>query len=209
MDTEKSKAVAIIVAHPDDETLWAGGTILNHPEWKCFIVCLCRRSDAERAAKFKNALKVLGVDGIMGDLDDGPHQHPLKENEVEVAILQLLPETHFDLVITHSVLGEYTRHLRHEEISKAVMILWHERKIVAKELWTFAYEDGNKQYFPQPIKKASLYYILTDSIWQQKYDIITKIFGFEKDSWEAQTTPKGESFWQYTNAADILYFPIM
>ena len=23
----------MIVAHPDDETLWAGGTILKHPEW--------------------------------------------------------------------------------------------------------------------------------------------------------------------------------
>jgi len=27
---QKSKTVAIIVAHPDDETLWAGGTILFH-----------------------------------------------------------------------------------------------------------------------------------------------------------------------------------
>jgi len=26
-----AKTVAIIVAHPDDETLWAGGTILSHP----------------------------------------------------------------------------------------------------------------------------------------------------------------------------------
>jgi LmbE family N-acetylglucosaminyl deacetylase len=33
-----TKNVAIIVAHPDDETLWAGGTILNHPSWKCFII---------------------------------------------------------------------------------------------------------------------------------------------------------------------------
>jgi LmbE family N-acetylglucosaminyl deacetylase len=27
------KSVAIIVAHPDDETLWAGGEILNNPLW--------------------------------------------------------------------------------------------------------------------------------------------------------------------------------
>jgi len=31
MNIKNSKTVAIIVAHPDDETLWAGGTILNHP----------------------------------------------------------------------------------------------------------------------------------------------------------------------------------
>ncbi len=25
--------VALVVAHPDDETLWAGGTLLQHPGW--------------------------------------------------------------------------------------------------------------------------------------------------------------------------------
>ena len=49
MDERSSKKVALIVAHPDDETLWAGGTILSHPAWDCFIVCLCRGSDPERA----------------------------------------------------------------------------------------------------------------------------------------------------------------
>ncbi len=60
------KRVAIIVAHPDDETLWAGGTILSHPEWECFVVSLCRKSDPDRAPKFKKVLEVLGADGISG-----------------------------------------------------------------------------------------------------------------------------------------------
>ena len=109
-----SKSVAVIVAHPDDETLWAGGTILCHPSWKCFIVCLCRKSDTERAAKFYKALQDLKSEGIMGDLDDGPEQKPLDEKEVERAIMQILPPTHFDLIISHNPSGEYTRHIRHE-----------------------------------------------------------------------------------------------
>jgi LmbE family N-acetylglucosaminyl deacetylase len=52
MDKKPPKAVAVIVAHPDDETLWAGGTILSHPSWQWFIVCLCRGSDKDRAPKF-------------------------------------------------------------------------------------------------------------------------------------------------------------
>ena len=77
------KTVAVIVAHPDDETLWAGGTILSHPSWTCFIVCLCRGSDPERAEKFNLALSVLKSEGIMGNLDDGPDQKPLDETGVE------------------------------------------------------------------------------------------------------------------------------
>ena len=91
MNNKDSKTVAIIVAHPDDETLWAGGTILNHPDWHCFILSLCRASDKNRAPKFYNALKILEAEGIMADLDDGPQQKPLDSYMVSSAILEGLP----------------------------------------------------------------------------------------------------------------------
>lgn len=31
MDGRSNRSVIIIVAHPDDEILWVGGTILNNP----------------------------------------------------------------------------------------------------------------------------------------------------------------------------------
>jgi LmbE family N-acetylglucosaminyl deacetylase len=196
------KCVAIIVAHPDDETLWAGGTILSNPSWKCFIVCLSRKSDAERSAKFGKALKALKSEGMMGDLEDGPEQKHLDEKEVESAILDLLPSIHFDLIISHNPTGEYTRHLRHEEVGKAVITLWHAGKISTNELWTFAYEDGNKEYYPRSIEKATIYRKLTNWIWLKKYSIITSTYGFETNSWEAETTPRAESFWQFSNPND-------
>lgn len=191
-----NKSVVLIVAHPDDETLWAGGTLLNHPSWNCFVVCLCRGSDTERAPKFHKALEVLKSEGIMGDLDDGPDQKPLDEDLVESAILKLLPQTLFDLIITHNPNGEYTRHLRHEETGKAVRKLCDHGKMATKELWTFAYEDGKKKYYPIAEKNAPISFKLEKHIWQQKYNLITEIYGFEKDSWEAKTTPKTEAFWQ-------------
>lgn len=193
------KTVALIIAHPDDETLWAGGTILSHPSWKCFIVCLCRSSDKDRAPKFYKTLEILKSEGIMGDLDDGPQQNPLKETEVEKSILNLLPQKHYDLIITHNPSGEYTKHLRHEEISKAVITLWNEEKIDASELWTFAYEDGNKAYYPRAIEKASFFHVLTDPIWLRKYSLITDVYGYPKNGWEEETTPKAEAFWQFTD----------
>ena len=204
MNPLSKKVVAIIIAHPDDETLWCGGTILSHPIWKCFIVCLCRGKDTDRVPRFNKALKVLKSEGIMGDLDDGPEQKPLDEKEVEHTIMQLLPLTHFDLIISHNPSGEYTKHVRHEETGKAVINLWHTGKISTDELWTFAYEDGGKEYYPKPIENATNYRILTKKIWLEKYSLITDIYGFKENSWEAETTPRAEAFWQFTDSGDAL-----
>lgn len=194
-----AKNVAVIVAHPDDETLWAGGTILSHPIWQWFIVCLCRGKDIDRSFRFSNALKILKAEGNMGDLDDGPEQKPLMESEVEKAILNLLPAKHFDLIISHSPTGEYTRHLRHEETGKAVIKLWNTGKILTSELWNFAYTDDNKTHYPVAVGNASIYRSLSKRIWVRKYSIITETYGFEKSGFEAETTPRAESFWQFTD----------
>lgn len=188
---------AVIVAHPDDETLWAGGLMLMHPNVKWIIVTLCRKSDPDRAPKFFNGLEKLGAEGFMADLDDGPEQMPLDSNKVQKTIELLLPSNRFDLVITHSPSGEYSRHLRHEETAKAVLALWKSDRLRSDELWTFAYEDGNREYLPHAIKNADLLINLNEEIWRKKYDIITGIYGFSPESFEAKTTPREEAFWRF------------
>jgi LmbE family N-acetylglucosaminyl deacetylase len=186
---------AVIVAHPDDETLWAGGTILLHPDCNWTVITLSRKSDPDRAPKFLQALEQFNAVGAMGDLDDGPEQTPLSAHRVQEIIVELLPSDRFDLIITHELWGEYTRHLRHEETGKAVMALWESERLFAKQIWRFAYEDGGRKYLPRPVRDADLQIELPDEIWQKKYDIITKVYGFSADSFEAQTTPRKEAFW--------------
>jgi LmbE family N-acetylglucosaminyl deacetylase len=188
---------AIIVAHPDDETLWAGGLILMHPEVKWTVATMCRKSDADRAPKFLKAVEELGAVGYMGDLDDGPEQNPLDGKEMRRTILELLPSSRFEVIVTHSTSGEYTRHLRHEETGHAVMRLWKAGDLAASQVWSFAYEDGGQKYLPTANKGADLQIRLPDDIWQKKYDIITKTYGFSEDSFEAKTTPKREAFWRF------------
>ncbi len=197
----ESKRVVLIVAHPDDETLWAGGTILDHRAWSWFILSLCRGSDPDRAPKFYRVLELLGAAGAMGDLDDGPEQKAQDEKQVEQAILERLPAKAYDLIITHDPSGEYTRHLRHEETGRAVIKLWHTGRISADQLWTFAYSDGNKEYLPRPLEKAPISNKLTQETWAKKYSLITEQYGFDKNSWEAQTTPRTEAFWKFTDPA--------
>jgi LmbE family N-acetylglucosaminyl deacetylase len=204
MDINSSLSVAIIVAHPDDETLWAGGTILNNPSWNCHIISLCRKNDEDRAKKFYAALKILHSSGAMGDLNDEPEQLPINTDVVEEVILDLLPKKNYDLIISHNPTGEYTRHLRHEETSKAVINLWNKREITIKQLWTFAYEDGQKTYLPKAIDDASYFEELEEEVWQKKYKLITETYGFEKNSWEAQTTPKMEAFWIFDTVKDAI-----
>jgi LmbE family N-acetylglucosaminyl deacetylase len=191
---------AVIVAHPDDETLWAGGTLLLHPDANWTIITMCRKSDPDRAAKFFKALEQYNAKGAMGDLDDGPEQAPLDFKLIQKTILELLPSERFDFIITHSTWGEYTRHLRHEETAKAVFNLWRLGKFHAGQVWSFAYEDGNKKYPPRPVKDADYPVELPEQIWQQKYKIITEVYGFAEDSFEAETTPRQEAFWCFKPA---------
>ncbi len=115
------KNIAIITAHPDDEILWCGGTVLINPDCNWFIACLCRKNDENRAPKFHEVLKILNARGVMGNLDDSPEQQALSLKIVKDMIGDLLPLKNYDLIITHDPSGEYTRHRRHEEISRAVI----------------------------------------------------------------------------------------
>jgi LmbE family N-acetylglucosaminyl deacetylase len=184
------QSALVVVAHPDDETLWAGGTMLMHPETQWTVVALCRRSDPDRAPRFRRILELLGATGEMGDLDDGPEQTPLRASDVQDAILALIGNAGSDLILTHSVFGEYTRHRRHEEIGEAVLALWDTGKIQSRELWAFAYRDA------QAIKEADVLNELSKEIRKRKRALVTGVYGFAPDSFEAQAALREESFWR-------------
>jgi LmbE family N-acetylglucosaminyl deacetylase len=191
---DRTFRVAVVVAHPDDETLWAGGLLLSHPEWSPFILTLCRGGDPDRVPKFMKALERLNSGGTMGMLDDGPDQYPLSTKRVQDAILTLLPACAYDIILTHAPQGEYTWHRRHGEVSLAIRGLWRDGRLHARTLWQFAYEDGGGAYAPRPQKDASFQITLSDTVWNQKIGIITNIYGFDEDSWEARAATRTEAF---------------
>ena len=191
---------AVVVAHPDDETLWCGGYILDHPEFDWRIVTLCRGSDPDRAPKFRRVLEQLGAKGEMANLDDGPDQVPLPIGQAQETIAQLLAETTYSLILTHGPRGEYTQHRRHEECCHAVVELWQSGRICTDLLWSFAYEDGGRAYLPRVRNDADRRDVLTDNLWLEKRRLIMDVYGYGIESWEARTTPREEGFWCFDSA---------
>jgi LmbE family N-acetylglucosaminyl deacetylase len=204
MTQEITKTVAIIVTHPDEETLWAGGTILNHPSWKCFVVCLSKANDPELAPRFYNALKLLKSEGVMGNFDELTHKKTVNEKELERNIIQLLPDTRFDIIITHNSFNGNSDNQQHQSVNKCVIKLWKEGIIAADELWTFANEDGNMKYYPNSIEQPQVLEQLPHHIWKRKYNIITRIFGFNEKSEVAKITTENEAFWKFKGSEKIL-----
>lgn len=186
---------SVLVAHPDDETLWCGGWILLHPSWHWRIFTLCRATDVDRAPKFRKLLKHLEARGEMADLDDGPDQAPLAHTQVEATALKLLgsaPGT--DVLFTHGADGEYTRHRRHEECHRAVARLWRQGRIRANQVWCFAYQDDGGARLPRVREDADQRLLLPQAVWLEKRRILADIYGFSDDSWEARAVPREEGF---------------
>ncbi len=194
---KKGKAAIVVVAHPDDEILWAGGTILENPTWHWTVVAICRRDDPDRSQRYFRVLERIGAKGIIGNLDDGPDQSPLAEGEVEAALMSLLPSRRWDVVLTHSPFGEYTRHRRHEEVGRAVLALWSRGELLTRDLRLFAYEDGGRQYYPRAIKDAHIITTLNEESLRIKREMVESDYGFSAGSWEALTIPREEGFWQF------------
>ena len=57
------RRAAVVVAHPDDETLWCGGYILTHPEFLWRIVTLCRAVGSGPRAKVSPGFAAIGGGG--------------------------------------------------------------------------------------------------------------------------------------------------
>lgn len=201
MPRNRRRRAVIIVAHPDDETLWCGGLVLRRPGWSWHVAVLCRGDDPDRAPKFRRVAARLGATGSIGTLDDGPEQSPLSAAAVASAVSGLLPAGPFDLALSHGPFGEYTRHRRHEECCRAVVALWAGGVLRARRLWLFAYEDGGRAYLPRVRRDADRRIRLDEETFAAKRGLIVSLYGFGHESWEARAVPREEGFWCFDDPA--------
>jgi hypothetical protein len=70
-------------------------------------------------------------------------------------------------------------------------------------VWFFAYEDGSGQYPPKPKEKAHKVLTLPAAIWREKYRIVTELYGFSPDSFEAKSASNKEAFWCFRSPSRL------
>ena len=168
------KTGLVVVAHPDDETIWMGGKILSSKDIKWTIFSLCREDDKDRAPKFKKVCRFYEAKGIISDLEDEEIMN-IKESlpEVKKRLVRKLRRKNFTYIFSHGYNGEYG-HKRHVGVHLAIKNLVAKNILTCDKLFFFAYNS----------KRRDLVFNLNKEILKTKRDIIERLYGFSKKSFD-------------------------
>ena len=156
------KAV-LVVAHPDDESLWFGGMLVRYAEWDWTVVCsTVPRKDSERAElKFLSACDALGVKAELLGIEETGARDPLPPEEL-LYIHEFVQKLKPDLVVTHGPVGEYG-HLHHIQLSQWLRQRWVGRIAVNRYATAELALTATLEGASEPVKLE-----LTEREWNRK-----------------------------------------
>lgn len=134
----------MIVAHPDDETLWGSEELINN---RYLVVCITCGTNKKREKEIEQALKISKdrlivldkPDKVKGKRSDWKHY----KKQIELEINYIMKKKKWNNIVTHNPEGEYG-HIHHKMTNKIVTKVYNKNN------------NGNLKYFGKYYSKKRI-----------------------------------------------------
>lgn len=133
----------MVVAHPDDESLFGGGELLSEKGW--LVICVTNKSNKLRREEFEKAMEFVGAEYEIWDYEDkwgGDFDRPKLIRDLQ----EVLDRRWWKKIVTHNLDGEYG-HTQHKALSEIM------HSIVKEDLYVFGKPEPKGKLLPFKVLK--------------------------------------------------------
>lgn len=129
----------MIVAHPDDETIWGGGHLLQDAG-KYLVICITAGTDPVRDEELKNAMAICQAQYLklgFPDLDKRQKQDRWKTvgTDIQATLEIIMTAKNWKAIVTHNPRGEYGH--RHHKMTNHLVTAVFRKRIDQNNLFYF------------------------------------------------------------------------
>lgn len=195
----KSPQALLLTAHPDDETIFCGGTLLAHPGWDWHVICATYSTGQTRYDEFQSAIKayrdagVKIVEATTLSLIDIANEMPSEQLEAWRHAVEGIGGN-FDIVLTHNAAGEYG-HPHHRTLNRLAHDRFH-------NVWEFI-APGATPGEPQPFRESNHVVPLDDELLSKKFAIFDQCYRSQANLWRVFPDMMR---WAFTTGPEIFTF---
>lgn len=136
----------MIVAHPDDESLWGGNALI---EDDYFVVCLTNGNNNQRKNEFLSVMEMSGDIGLILSYPDKIHNErsdwSFCKEDILTDLKTIIDYKDWDLIVTHNEDGEYG-HLHHIMTHNMVAEVCDKLNVPAKQFYFGKYYKRGEIY---------------------------------------------------------------
>lgn len=179
----------MIVAHPDDETIWGGSHLLQD---KYTVVCITCGTVDYRVDEFKRVMEITEDDYLMLGFPDLTNYHiddwSTVYNDIYNTLQNIIVSQNWSLIVTHNPEGEY-RHIHHQMTSEMVTNIADKNKLyyfgkyysadqidimnvpaIEESLYNRKMNELASIYVSQPLAMARHHHMMIHEDWIQYYN---------------------------------------